>query len=86
MLPAPRTPQKASMKPKNTSLGRTLPNGMSAAVGKQHGERMLEMCLRRGQMPHIRTTRPALRVDPSVTADKEGSALSSLALNSAHPE
>lgn len=78
------------MKPKNTSLGSTLPDGMSAAVGKQHGERMLEMRLRRGQMPCIRTTRPALRVDPSVTADKEGSALlnslSSLALNSAHPE
>lgn len=71
--PHPTPPQqKDSMQPKNTSLGGTLPNGMSTAVGKQHGERMLEMHLRRGQMPRICTTCPALCVDPSVTADKKG--------------
>ena len=59
------------------SLGNTwgtLPNEISMAVGKQHGERMLEMHVRCRGMSHICMAYPALHFDPSVAADMVGSA------------
>lgn len=65
--------QKDNMQPREHLTWGILPNEISMALGKQHGERMLEMHVRCRGMSRICTASPALHFDPSVAADRVGS-------------